>query len=201
MKLGTTLDFMLRKWVWHLLCVCRTRHCHSNNFLLQKPCGTIFISQFFCSVHVNETWYKRWLWACTTVYVDVHKTLLLCVGWTECTFAPATIAPMINTNIKHNPNPNPNLNLNLYPTPNPIITLTLTLCCRRCHRRSKCRITGWTRCPVVTYKAVRRGINHIQWYFLFCVHPSHNSMMATLLRIGLLIAGARYIQQILIFTF
>ena len=29
----------------------------------------------------------------------------------ECmTFAPATIAPMVNANVKHNPNPNPNLN-------------------------------------------------------------------------------------------
>ena len=27
----------------------------------------------------------------------------------ECTFAPATIAPMVNANFKHNPNPNPNL--------------------------------------------------------------------------------------------
>ena len=31
-------------------------------------------------------------------------------------FAPATIAPMINANIKLNPNPNPNINP--YPTPN-----------------------------------------------------------------------------------
>ena len=36
------------------------------------------------------------------------------------TFAPATIAQMINTNVKcnPNPNPNPNPNLNPYPTPN-----------------------------------------------------------------------------------
>ena len=51
-------------------------------------------------------------------YVDVHNTLLLCVGWTECTFAPATIAPMININVKRNPTPNPNPNFNLYPIPN-----------------------------------------------------------------------------------
>ena len=41
----------------------------------------------------------------------------------ECTtFAPATIAPVINANVKHNPNPNPNpnpkRNLNPYPTLN-----------------------------------------------------------------------------------
>ena len=41
----------------------------------------------------------------------------------ECTtFAPATIAPVINVNVKRNPNPNPNPNpkpnLNPYPTPN-----------------------------------------------------------------------------------
>ena len=36
----------------------------------------------------------------------------------ECTFAPATIAPMINANVKRNPNPNPNPYLNPYPTPN-----------------------------------------------------------------------------------
>ena len=41
----------------------------------------------------------------------------------ECTkFAPATIAPKINTNNtgnpKPNPNPHPNPNLNPYPTPN-----------------------------------------------------------------------------------
>ena len=34
----------------------------------------------------------------------------------ECTFAPATIAPMVNANVKHNPNPNPHPNLNPYPT-------------------------------------------------------------------------------------
>ena len=35
----------------------------------------------------------------------------------ECmTFAPATIAPVTNTNVKHNPNPNPNPNH--YPTSN-----------------------------------------------------------------------------------
>ena len=40
---------------------------------------------------------------------------------TECTtFAPATIAPVINANVKHNPNPKtiPKPNLNPYPTPN-----------------------------------------------------------------------------------
>ena len=31
----------------------------------------------------------------------------------ECTtFAPATIVPVINANVKRNPNPNPNPNLN-----------------------------------------------------------------------------------------
>ena len=38
----------------------------------------------------------------------------------ECpTFAPATIAPMVNANVKHNPNPNPNPdpNLNHHPIP------------------------------------------------------------------------------------
>ena len=35
----------------------------------------------------------------------------------ECTtLAPATIAPVRNADVKHNPNPNPNLNP--YPTPN-----------------------------------------------------------------------------------
>ena len=71
----------------------------------------------------------------------------------ECTtFAPATVAPMINTNVQLHPKPNkpkPNPNRNPYPTPNqkPIITLTLTLCCRRYrrrnnYRRSKRRITN-----------------------------------------------------------
>ena len=37
----------------------------------------------------------------------------------ECTtFAPATIASVINANVKRNPNPNPNPTLNPYPTPN-----------------------------------------------------------------------------------
>ena len=38
------------------------------------------------------------------------------------TFDPATVAPIVNANIKHNPNPNPNPNrnpnLNPYPTLN-----------------------------------------------------------------------------------
>ena len=34
------------------------------------------------------------------------------------TFAPVTIASMINADIKHNPNPNPIPNLDPYPTPN-----------------------------------------------------------------------------------
>ena len=36
------------------------------------------------------------------------------------TFAPVTIAPVVNPNFKRNPNPNPNPNpnINLYPTPN-----------------------------------------------------------------------------------
>ena len=39
---------------------------------------------------------------------------------TECTtFAPATIAPVVNPNVKRNPNPKPySPNLNPYPTPN-----------------------------------------------------------------------------------
>ena len=68
------------------------------------------------------------------------------------TFAPATVAPMINANVIRypNPNPNPNHNLNPYPTrnqkPDHYRTLTVTLCCwrsrcRRNCRRSKCRIT------------------------------------------------------------
>ena len=37
----------------------------------------------------------------------------------ECTtFAPATIAPVVNPNVKRNPIPNPNPNPNPYPTPN-----------------------------------------------------------------------------------
>ena len=37
----------------------------------------------------------------------------------ECTtVAPATIAPVINANVKRNSNPKPNPNLNPYPTPN-----------------------------------------------------------------------------------
>ena len=38
----------------------------------------------------------------------------------ECIFAHATIAPVVNRNVKRNPNPNPNPNPNLnpYPTPN-----------------------------------------------------------------------------------
>ena len=43
----------------------------------------------------------------------------------ECTtFAPATIAPVINPNVKRNPNPNPKI-LTLLLTKNPITTLTL----------------------------------------------------------------------------
>ena len=38
----------------------------------------------------------------------------------ECTtFAPATIAPVINANVKRNPNPNPNPKPNLHPYPTP----------------------------------------------------------------------------------
>ena len=50
------------------------------------------------------------------LYEQISKINLIA----ECmTFAPATIAPMINTNIKHNPNPNPNPNPNNpYSTPN-----------------------------------------------------------------------------------
>ena len=35
----------------------------------------------------------------------------------EDTIAPATIAPVVNPNVKHNPKPNHNPNLNPYPTP------------------------------------------------------------------------------------
>ena len=39
---------------------------------------------------------------------------------TECTtFAPATIAPVVNPNVKHNPNPNPNPNPNHQSLPYP----------------------------------------------------------------------------------
>ena len=34
------------------------------------------------------------------------------------TFAPATIAPVVNANVQYNPNPNPNPNLYPYPTLN-----------------------------------------------------------------------------------
>ena len=32
--------------------------------------------------------------------------------------APATVAPVLNANVKRNPNPNPDPNLKPYPTPN-----------------------------------------------------------------------------------
>ena len=45
--------------------------------------------------------------------------MYVCMYVCECTiFAPATIAPVINVNVKRNPNPNPKPNLNPYPTPN-----------------------------------------------------------------------------------
>ena len=45
-----------------------------------------------------------------TIFVNVY----------DIKFAPATIDPMTNANVKRNPNPNPNLNhtLNPYPTLN-----------------------------------------------------------------------------------
>ena len=55
---------------------------------------------------------------CITGYRSMTTFLKLSRKEKECTtFAPATIAPMINANVKHNPNPNPNLN----PNPNPIL--------------------------------------------------------------------------------
>ena len=64
-------------------------------------------------------------------------------GWTyECTtFAPATIAPVVNPNLNITPSLTLTLTLilTLPQTRNPIITPTLTLCCLRYHRRSNCR--------------------------------------------------------------
>ena len=60
---------------------------------------------------------------CCFVAKFVDKALVddSTTSYTECTtFAPATIALVINANVKRNPNPNPNPdpNLNPYPTPN-----------------------------------------------------------------------------------
>ena len=53
----------------------------------------------------------------TKMYPHQINMRILC---DECTtFAPATIAPMMNANVKRNPNPNPNPNLKFYPTSTP----------------------------------------------------------------------------------
>ena len=68
-------------------------------------------------------WFQIWIHYWTIPLRDRQKKNLAVDRWCgECTtFAPATIAPVINTNVKHNsnPNPNPNPNLNSYPSPNP----------------------------------------------------------------------------------
>ena len=105
------------------------------------------------------------------------------VQWTskEClTFAPATIAPMVNANVKHNPNANPVtltliliLILTLPWTKNPIITLTLNLCCWRYHhrsncRRSKCRITLLKCVPFTKY--IKTFWGYIHKHGLICFY-------------------------------
>ena len=89
--------------------------------------------------------YKLWPFLISKIFFGYRYTLtpVLC-GTAECmTFAPVTVAPMLNSNVKHNPNPNPTPYLNPYPTlswtQNPIITLTLSLCCWRYPCRSNCR--------------------------------------------------------------
>ena len=99
--------------------------------------------KFGRQIHV-DLWIDCTVWVHQLVLAEVN---LSCIwkSWSVeyTTFAPATIAPMVNANVKHNPNPNPNPNLNPYPTlnhrsNNPIITLTLTLCWWRYHHRSNC---------------------------------------------------------------
>ena len=74
------------------------------------------------ATQVLLTWLDLWLeqgWLVTTLwYCEGYFPPSTCL--TECTtFAPVTIAPMLNANVEHNPNPNPNPNPNL----NPYLTL------------------------------------------------------------------------------
>ena len=85
-----------------------------------------------------------------TLFWNLVKQIMVRRRFQECMFAPATIAPRINANIKRNPNPNPNPNLTPPQTQNPIITLTLTLCCRRYHHRSNCRRS---KCRTINFKS------------------------------------------------
>ena len=71
------------------------------------------------TVYIYSSTYLRGCWLFSFVTFTKHA----CDVKRRCTtFAPATTALVINTNVKHNPNPNPNLNpdpyLNPYPTPN-----------------------------------------------------------------------------------
>ena len=75
---------------------------------------------------ISFFWRSVYLWECTT-------------------FAPATIAPMINANV--NITQILILILTLRRTKNPIMTLTLTLCCHRYrHRSNSCR---WSKCRII----------------------------------------------------
>ena len=90
----------------------------NTNLIMCKIVGQVQI----CKISV----YKQTFW-CTTF---TQYNMFLCGCAFECTtFAPATIAPVVNPNVKHNPNPNPNpnpnLNLTLPRTKNPNTNLTL----------------------------------------------------------------------------
>ena len=92
----------------------------------------------------DESWYTVCIYNITVCWhtnIRLIKNSLI----EECTtFAPATIAPMINNNVKCNPILTLTLTLIvililiLPQTKNPIVVLTLTLCCQR-YRRSHCR--------------------------------------------------------------
>ena len=76
------------------------------------------------------------------------------------TFAPATIAPVINANVKRNPNPNPNPkpNLNPHPTPNQKSNhYPNSLCCPRYHHRSNCT----SKCRITHTSLMSLGINKL----------------------------------------
>ena len=95
--------------------------CHSEeviSFFWRSVYDAKSKGKFGRQVHV-DMWIDCTVWVHQLVLAEVNLSRIW-KSWSVeyTTFAPATIALMVNANVKHNRNPNPNPNLNPYPTLN-----------------------------------------------------------------------------------
>ena len=108
---------------------------------------------------LDSNYHGNWVWAGFEIIppglkiIKGHQRLrpLMPLWLLEfTTYAPATVAPVIDTNVKRTPTLSLILILilTLPWTKHPIITLTLTLGCWRYHRRSNRR---WSKCLITNY--------------------------------------------------